>query len=63
RRNKLFRAFQDNAYYVGMFSNQSSLVERDVYTCEPGYSQYPGTTLCCFTQCSKICDNIGCCSS
>ncbi|CAG8781327.1 11499_t:CDS:1, partial [Dentiscutata erythropus] len=63
KRNELFGAFQDNAYQVGTFSNQSSLVARDVYTCLPGFSQCPGTDLCCSLQCSIICDNVGCCPS
>ncbi|CAG8686162.1 19527_t:CDS:2 [Dentiscutata erythropus] len=63
-RNELFGAFQDDAYQVGTFSNQSSLVERAVYICEPGYSQCPNSALCCSTQCSIICgDNSGCCPS
>ncbi|CAG8564544.1 15504_t:CDS:2 [Racocetra persica] len=63
RRDELFGAFQDDAYYIGTFSNQSSLVERDIVTCQPGYYQCPGSSLCCSLQCGIICDNIGCCPS
>ncbi|CAG8782853.1 6036_t:CDS:1, partial [Cetraspora pellucida] len=42
------------------FSNQS-LVERDTSTCQLGYYQCPGSTLCCSKPCGEICGSIGCC--
>jgi hypothetical protein len=43
--DELFGVFHDGKSYFGIFSNYSSLVERAV--CPSGYSECPGTNICC----------------